>query len=129
MCNLTLQRGGGAEQSRCPRFATAVLTVLHPRHQLLTPRTNSTALCSSLFRHISKKKKNAISSTGKTGESEVGFLPAFGPCYVNLYGSPREFTGLLDPYEELNYGKVGPARELSTSLSFEMLTDLYIWTA
>ncbi|XP_028939006.1 dysferlin isoform X4 [Ornithorhynchus anatinus] len=35
----------------------------------------------------------------------LGFLPTFGPCYVNLYGSPREFTGFPDPYEELNTGK------------------------
>ncbi|KAA0718022.1 Myoferlin Fer-1-like protein 3 [Triplophysa tibetana] len=40
-----------------------------------------------------------------TADSEIGFLPAFGPCFVNLYGSPREFTGLPDPYEELNCGK------------------------
>ncbi|KAG8453260.1 hypothetical protein GDO86_000043 [Hymenochirus boettgeri] len=48
-----------------------------------------------------------ISAPG--GEIEVddtlGFLPTFGPCYVNLYGSPREFTGFPDPYEELNMGK------------------------
>ncbi|XP_056148135.1 myoferlin [Lampris incognitus] len=48
---------------------------------------------------------NALSSKLSTAESEVGFLPAFGPCYVNLYGSPREFTGLPDPYEQLNFGK------------------------
>uniref|UniRef100_A0A286XVK5 Dysferlin n=1 Tax=Cavia porcellus TaxID=10141 RepID=A0A286XVK5_CAVPO len=48
-----------------------------------------------------------ISASG--GEIEVddnlGFLPTFGPCYVNLYGSPREFTGFPDPYAELNMGK------------------------
>ncbi|XP_011486215.1 myoferlin isoform X2 [Oryzias latipes] len=42
---------------------------------------------------------------GNPVESEVGFLPVFGPCYINLYGSPREFTGLPDPYDDLNFGK------------------------
>ncbi|XP_042357528.1 myoferlin [Plectropomus leopardus] len=47
---------------------------------------------------------NTVSDLSTAG-SEIGFLPAFGPCYVNLYGSPREFSGLPDPYEELNIGK------------------------
>ncbi|XP_032889478.1 myoferlin isoform X2 [Amblyraja radiata] len=42
---------------------------------------------------------------GDTGEESVGFLPAFGPSFINFYGSPREFTGLPDPYEDLNHGK------------------------
>ncbi|XP_068597029.1 myoferlin [Brachionichthys hirsutus] len=53
---------------------------------------------------------STMSSSGgeievSTAASEIGFLPVFGPCYINLYGSPREFTGLPDPYEELNFGK------------------------
>ncbi|XP_067396452.1 fer-1-like protein 5 [Emydura macquarii macquarii] len=33
-----------------------------------------------------------------------GFLPCFGPSFLTLYGSPREFTSLQDPYEKLNSG-------------------------
>lgn len=37
----------------------------------------------------------------------VGFLPQFGPCFINFYGSPREYHRLtLDKYEDLNKGIV-----------------------
>uniref|UniRef100_A0A8D3CGY4 Dysferlin, limb girdle muscular dystrophy 2B (autosomal recessive) n=1 Tax=Scophthalmus maximus TaxID=52904 RepID=A0A8D3CGY4_SCOMX len=36
---------------------------------------------------------------------DLGFLPTFGPCFVNLYGSQREFTAFNDPHEALNLGK------------------------
>ncbi|KAK2145131.1 hypothetical protein LSH36_700g01069 [Paralvinella palmiformis] len=34
-----------------------------------------------------------------------GFLPTFGPCFVNFYGSPREYSDLPDEFEDLNLGK------------------------
>ncbi|BFY97443.1 hypothetical protein BsWGS_00482 [Bradybaena similaris] len=36
---------------------------------------------------------------------EKGFLPTFGPCYINLYGSTREYSDLPNDYEDLNLGK------------------------
>uniref|UniRef100_A0AAQ5XG21 C2 domain-containing protein n=1 Tax=Amphiprion ocellaris TaxID=80972 RepID=A0AAQ5XG21_AMPOC len=57
------------------------------------------------YLNLSKIASSGGEIEATSGESEVGFLPVFGPCYVNLYGSPREFTGLPDPYEDLNYGK------------------------
>ena len=36
----------------------------------------------------------------------LGFLPTFGPCFVNFYGSTREFSDLPDEYDELNMGVV-----------------------
>ncbi|XP_072232871.1 dysferlin isoform X1 [Leuresthes tenuis] len=38
-------------------------------------------------------------------DDSLGFLPTFGPCFVNLYGSLREFTAFSDPHEALNLGK------------------------
>uniref|UniRef100_A0A674AUE7 Myoferlin n=1 Tax=Salmo trutta TaxID=8032 RepID=A0A674AUE7_SALTR len=72
-------------------------------NQMLNLQVKFPSMCERI--KLTTLVKSIISSTGKTGESEVGFLPAFGPCYINLYGSPREFTGLPDPYEDLNYGK------------------------
>uniref|UniRef100_H2Z7I1 C2 domain-containing protein n=1 Tax=Ciona savignyi TaxID=51511 RepID=H2Z7I1_CIOSA len=60
-----------------------------------------------------------ISSTGEAGiggkhDSFIffysvflfpGFLPTFGPSFVNFYGSPREFTQLGNSLDELNTGK------------------------
>ncbi|KAM9809263.1 myoferlin isoform 1-T1 [Syngnathus typhle] len=61
-------------------------------------------LCNSMSEYTQGERCNSPSES-ITATSESGFLPTFGPCYVNLYGSPREFTGLPDPYEELNLGK------------------------
>lgn len=36
----------------------------------------------------------------------LGFLPMFGPTFVNFYGSPREYSELPTEFEELNFGKV-----------------------
>ncbi|XP_061186440.1 myoferlin-like isoform X8 [Saccostrea echinata] len=36
---------------------------------------------------------------------ELGFLPTFGPSFVNFYGSTREYSDLPDEYDDLNLGK------------------------
>jgi hypothetical protein len=36
----------------------------------------------------------------------LGFLPSFGPCWINLYGAPREYSEIPTSLDELNSGKV-----------------------
>ncbi|KAF8570721.1 hypothetical protein P879_06268 [Paragonimus westermani] len=59
-----------------------------------------------------------------------GFLPTFGPCFINLYGSPREYGSLPNKYEALNLGKAEGAAyrgrvlvELRTELLNEPVPD------
>ena len=33
-------------------------------------------------------------------------VPTFGPCFINIYGSPREFSHFPDKYDHLNQGVV-----------------------
>ena len=37
----------------------------------------------------------------------------FGPCWLNFYGSPREFSELPDEYDDLNLGKASFGHTLS----------------
>uniref|UniRef100_A0A672R0M9 Myoferlin n=1 Tax=Sinocyclocheilus grahami TaxID=75366 RepID=A0A672R0M9_SINGR len=75
------------------------------KKMLLMDRLSRNDVIGTTYLNLTKIASSGGEIEVDTTESEVGFLPAFGPCYVNLYGSPREFTGLPDPYEDLNYGK------------------------
>ncbi|XP_070210966.1 myoferlin-like isoform X3 [Littorina saxatilis] len=47
-----------------------------------------------------------ISAAGDNdNDGEDGYLPTFGPCFINFYGSTREYSDLADEYEDLNEGK------------------------
>uniref|UniRef100_A0A673J6G4 Dysferlin-like n=1 Tax=Sinocyclocheilus rhinocerous TaxID=307959 RepID=A0A673J6G4_9TELE len=69
----------------------------------------TTHLCISKISAPGGEIEDASDSRGGDGGQVAtcggSFLPTFGPCYVNMYGSPREFTAFSDPHEALNFGK------------------------
>ncbi|XP_051982464.1 dysferlin-like isoform X2 [Xyrauchen texanus] len=56
-------------------------------------------------------------------DDNIGFLPTFGPCFVNMYGSPREFSAFSDPHEALNFGK-GEGVAYRGRVLLELITKL-----
>ncbi|EDO36866.1 predicted protein, partial [Nematostella vectensis] len=52
-----------------------------------------------------------------------GFLPTFGPCYVNFYGSTREYSDLPDEFDDLNLG-IGEGVAYRGRLLVELETTL-----
>ncbi|KAL8174027.1 UNVERIFIED_CONTAM: hypothetical protein K2H54_036914, partial [Gekko kuhli] len=61
---------------------------------------SNTSIIGTTFLSLSK-----ISFTGSETDGNVsGFLPCFGPSFLPIYGSPREYINVQDPYEELNCG-------------------------
>ncbi|TGZ59552.1 hypothetical protein CRM22_009033 [Opisthorchis felineus] len=66
----------------------------------------------------------SLTETSAQGENgNEGFLPTFGPCFVNLYGSPREYSDLPDKYVALNLGK-GEGVAYRGRVLLELITEL-----
>uniref|UniRef100_A0A8C7ICH1 Myoferlin n=1 Tax=Oncorhynchus kisutch TaxID=8019 RepID=A0A8C7ICH1_ONCKI len=104
LCTQVIEKNANPEWNQIS-FTLVGMNVILILHLLCRDRLTRNDSIGTIYLNLAKIASSGGEVQGKTGESEVGFLPAFGPCYINLYGSPREFTGLPDPYEELNYGK------------------------
>uniref|UniRef100_UPI00398F19C0 myoferlin-like n=1 Tax=Pristiophorus japonicus TaxID=55135 RepID=UPI00398F19C0 len=108
-------------------------------NQVIYLRSRFPALCESIRFTVCDRKTalksyplgttylsiSKISSTGPGAEEEetVGFLPTFGPCFLNLYGSPREDLEGFDKYDDLNLGK-GEGISYRGRILIELITRL-----
>uniref|UniRef100_A0A8C4IGT5 C2 domain-containing protein n=1 Tax=Dicentrarchus labrax TaxID=13489 RepID=A0A8C4IGT5_DICLA len=100
LCTRIIEKNANPEWNQQLNLQVKVRGVCYCRDRL----TGNDAI-GTTYLNLAKIASSGGEIEANTGQSEVGFLPVFGPCYVNLYGSPREFSGLPDPYEDLNYGK------------------------
>ena len=54
-----------------------------------------------------------------------GFLPTFGPCFINCYGLPREYSDLPDKYDHLNKGLVSGMDSFVVTIALLLLANIY----
>ncbi|XP_038641430.1 myoferlin-like isoform X3 [Scyliorhinus canicula] len=88
-------------------------------NQVIYLRSRFPSLCESIRFTVCERKSaikstplgttflsiSQISSMGSEDDEVPGFLPMFGPCFLNLYGSPREGLDYTEKNDELNLGK------------------------
>ncbi|TGZ59558.1 hypothetical protein CRM22_009034 [Opisthorchis felineus] len=64
-----------------------------------------------------------LSQVSAYRDESDGFLPTFGPSYITLYGSPREYQDIEDKYKRLNKGK-GDGAAYRGRILVELKTEL-----
>ncbi|XP_074845154.1 otoferlin isoform X3 [Carettochelys insculpta] len=103
------------------------------------PLWNEQIVCTEMFPPLCKRLKVQIRDSDKvndmaigthfidlrkiSNEGDKGFLPTFGPAWVNMYGSTRNYT-LMDEHQDLNEGLgegVSFRARLLLSLAVEIL--------
>ena len=79
--------------------------------------TTCTAIASMLLRHTMCRDSFSMAKVFSTYAMLflVGFLPTFGPAWVNIYGSFREYKA-YDKYSYLDEGTVSPSLFLMYSV-------------
>uniref|UniRef100_A0A8C9NRU9 Dysferlin n=1 Tax=Serinus canaria TaxID=9135 RepID=A0A8C9NRU9_SERCA len=106
LCSRILEKNANPQWNQCLTLP-AMFPSMCERMRIRCPewdRLTHNDVIGTAFLGMSKISAPGGELEGKVDDG-LGFLPTFGPCYINLYGSPREFTGFPDPYETLNLGK------------------------
>ncbi|XP_073716069.1 dysferlin isoform X3 [Misgurnus anguillicaudatus] len=108
--------------SMCEKMRIRLLDWDRASHNDVIGTTN---LCMSKISAPGGEIEDEFSSRtiSNTMDDNIGFLPTFGPCYVNMYGSLREFTAFSDPHETLNHGK-GEGVAYRGRVLLELITKL-----
>ncbi|XP_069773690.1 myoferlin-like isoform X3 [Narcine bancroftii] len=85
-------------RSRFPSLSENIRFTVYDRKSAIKSKPLGTT-------HLNISKISSMEQ-GVEDEDIGGYLPAFGPCFLNLYGSPREGLDGADKDDEFNLGKI-----------------------